>query len=156
MRSVIFTIGYERAAVPDFLSTLAEARIGVVADVRAIAHSRRAGFAKTALGLHLMSAGIGYWHLPALGDPKPGREAAWAGDDALFRAIFQAHLRTGIAVEALSQVASRAAAERICLLCLETEPELAPVSHDGVVGLRRSLGQGLERVQEHEGHVLAA
>jgi len=123
MRDVIFTIGYERATVPDFLSTLAEARVGVVADVRAIAHSRRPGFAKTALGLHLVGAGIGYWHLSALGNPKPGREAAWAGDDALFRAIFQAHLRTSVAVEALGQLASRAADERICLLCLEAEPE---------------------------------
>ena len=123
MQDVIFTIGYERAAIPGFLSTLAKARVGVVADVRAIAHSRRPGFAKTALSLHLAGAGIGYWHLPALGNPKLGREAAWAGHDALFRTIFQAHLRTSVAAEALGQLASRAAKERICLLCLEAEPE---------------------------------
>ena len=41
----------------------------------------------------------------------------------MFRAIFQAHLRTSVAVEALGQLASRAADERICLLCLEAEPE---------------------------------
>lgn len=123
MHGVIFTIGYERAAVPDFLSALARARIGVIADVRAIAHSRRPGFAKTALGLHLAGAGIGYWRLPALGNPKLGREAAWGGEDALFRTIFQTHLRTEAAAEALDRLASRVADERICLLCLEAEPE---------------------------------
>lgn len=92
--SELLTIGYEGATPQGFDATLTAARVELVVDVRAVAASRRQGFAKSALSDRLAHAGIRYIHLRELGDPKPGREAARAGRWAEFRAIFSAHLNT--------------------------------------------------------------
>ena len=76
----IWTIGYEQATMPAFLAALQGAGIEVLADVRAIAASRRPGFSKTALAANLTEAGIAYRHFRALGTPADGRAAARALD----------------------------------------------------------------------------
>ncbi|MFL4993855.1 MAG: DUF488 family protein, partial [Microvirga sp.] len=45
----VFTIGYEGADVDRFLTTLKDAGVGALADVRAVALSRKRGFSKSAL-----------------------------------------------------------------------------------------------------------
>ena len=140
MRFPIYTIGYERASVPEFLSALSAAGIQVVVDVRAIAHSRRPGFAKTALKTHLQLAGITYWHIPSLGNPKAGRMAAWSGDEAGFHAIFLAHLTSAEPMKALQDLALRASDVRVCLLCMEAEPERC---HRSLVADALHSSQGL-------------
>jgi uncharacterized protein (DUF488 family) len=61
------TIGYEGASVADFLDALHRAKVDLLVDVRAVAMSRRPGFAKTALAANLRDAGIDYLHLRQLG-----------------------------------------------------------------------------------------
>ena len=51
----LFTIGYEGATVPALLETLREARVELLVDIRAVANSRRPGFAKTALAANVVS-----------------------------------------------------------------------------------------------------
>ena len=121
--TVICTIGYEGAEIGRFIETLKAARISVLADVRAIAASRRRGFSKTALAQHLSDAGIIYRHFVALGDPKAGRLAARAGRYAEFRAIYAAHLDQPVTEVALRQLALCADEQPTCLLCYEREPE---------------------------------
>jgi uncharacterized protein (DUF488 family) len=58
--------------------------VRLLIDVRELPTSRRKGFAKSALSSALAAADIGYLHLKGLGDPKPGRDAARAGDYAGF------------------------------------------------------------------------
>jgi uncharacterized protein (DUF488 family) len=62
----VLTIGYEGAALEDFLSTLKRARVSLLLDVREIALSRRKGFSKSALSAALSSFGIDYRHERAL------------------------------------------------------------------------------------------
>jgi uncharacterized protein (DUF488 family) len=117
------TIGYERATLDGLVDSLAEARVGLLIDVRAIAASRRPGFAKSQLAAGVTARGIGYHHLRALGTPAPGREAARAGRHAELRAIVEAHLAGIEAQAALAEVAALArAGARVCLLCLEADP----------------------------------
>lgn len=117
------TIGYEGATVPGFLATLRAADVDLLVDVRAVAGSRRPGFAKTRLAAHLAEGGIDYLHLRALGTPADGRAAARAGDRAAMRRIFAAHLATDAAQDALAHLATLVTAgRRVCLLCLEAEP----------------------------------
>lgn len=119
----VTTIGYEDATVPRLLAALAAAGVELVADVRALANSRRPGFAKTRLSAALAEAGIGYVHLRALGTPAEGRAAARAGDHAGLRAVFLAHLATSEAQDALEHLADRVrGGTRVCLLCLEANP----------------------------------
>jgi uncharacterized protein (DUF488 family) len=117
------TIGYQAATVRTFLEVLTEHRVELLVDVRAVASSRRPGFAKSALAANLQGAGIEYLHLRGLGTPAEGRAAARAGRYAEMREIFEEHLATAGAqseLEALAEIIR--SGRRICLLCLEADP----------------------------------
>lgn len=122
MSPPVFTIGYERATPASLVAALREAGVATVADVRALANSRRPGFAKRALSATLAEAGIGYWHLPALGTPAEGRAAVRAGRTEAMRHIFRRHLLGTEPQAALAALTERARREPVCLLCLEHEP----------------------------------
>ncbi len=115
----VFTIGYERAGLPQLVATLAAAGVALVIDVRELPNSRRAGFAKRQLSAGLAEAGIGYQHLKALGTPKAGREANKAGRWAAFWEIVDEALARPEAMLAFEHAAALAAAQPVCLLCLE-------------------------------------
>jgi uncharacterized protein (DUF488 family) len=120
----IATIGYEDATVPRFLEALREAGVELVADVRAVASSRRPGFAKSRLAANLAGAGIDYLHLRGLGTPAEGRAAARAGRHEEMHAIFREHLGTPEAQADLETLAGLVrSGRRVCLLCLEANPE---------------------------------
>lgn len=121
--SVVFTVGYEGTDIDRFVRTLKAAGIEQLADVRAVAVSRKAGFSKTKLAARLADEGIEYSHFVALGDPKPGREAARAGDFDLFRSIYGAHIETGAAQDALLELMDFVQTAPTCLLCFERAPE---------------------------------
>src|SRR5215217_187036 len=96
-RLPVATIGYEGSTVAGFLAPLRESRIELLVDVRAVAMSRRPGFAKTKLAANLAEAGIEYLHLRGLGTPADGRAAAKGGRHDEMRRIFAAHLATDVA-----------------------------------------------------------
>ncbi|MDB5374868.1 MAG: hypothetical protein JWP04_3510 [Belnapia sp.] len=118
----LFTIGYEGATPGRLIGSLREAGVTTLVDVRALANSRRPGFAKTALSAALAEAGIGYEHLKALGTPAAGRAAVRAGRPAEMRRIFGAHLAGMEAQAALAGLTEKARRETLCLLCLEADP----------------------------------
>ncbi|WP_443970127.1 DUF488 domain-containing protein [Sphingobium sp. CR28] len=118
---MLATIGYERSTLPDFVATLMLAKIDTLIDVRERAQSRRPGFSKKALEQALLKAGIGYLHLPQLGDPKDGREAARAGNMQLFEEIFTAVINGEKAKEALNFLEELASEKDICLMCFERD-----------------------------------
>lgn len=121
--ATVWTIGYEDATVRTFLDALQAAGVETVADVRAVASSRRPGFAKTRLAENLAGAGIGYLHLRGLGTPAGGRAAARAGRHDEMRAIFAAHLETLAAQTDLAALLELVrGGTRVCLLCLEADP----------------------------------
>jgi uncharacterized protein (DUF488 family) len=117
------TIGYQAATVPTFLEALRRAKVDLLVDVRAVASSRRPGFAKTQLAANLGGAGIEYLHLRGLGTPAEGRAAARAGRHDELRRIFLGHLTTPAAQAELATLAALVeSGRRICLLCLEADP----------------------------------
>ena len=119
----VATIGYEDATVKRFLAALRDAEVELLVDVRALASSRRPGFAKTALAANLNGAGVEYLHLRGLGTPADGRAAARAGRHAEMQAIFRAHLATDAAQADLDALAALVRdGRRVCLLCFEADP----------------------------------
>lgn len=123
MSKQLFTIGYEGLDSERLVGVLRSAGVAVLADVRAVANSRKRGFSKGALGTSLREAGLGYAHLRSLGTPKTGRQAARAGDAALMRRIYcEEVLDTAAGVAALDELAALAEASPICLLCFERDP----------------------------------
>jgi uncharacterized protein (DUF488 family) len=115
----LWTIGYEKVGVADFIAALKAAKVKTLIDVRDVANSRRAGFSKKALAASLDEAGIAYVHMKALGTPKAGREAARRGDVKTMHRIFEAKLADPESQLALAEAADLAKRGRICLMCLE-------------------------------------
>lgn len=117
----LFTIGYEGEPQAAVIDRLKAAGVKVLADVRAVAASRRAGFSKTVLGASLADAGIEYVHLRDLGTPKAGRDAARAGRTGEMRAIFSEHMQeppSQLAFERLREIAKD---RPTALLCFEAD-----------------------------------
>lgn len=141
----IFTIGYEGATVDEFLAALTAAGVKQVADIRAIAASRRPGFAKSALAANLASAGIGYRHFRALGTPKPGRDAAKKGDRATLERVYADQLHEPAAQAEAAALQEWAMGESTALLCFERDPGMC----------HRSLLIGAEMPEVEVEHLFA-
>jgi uncharacterized protein (DUF488 family) len=133
--STLWTIGYEKAGQGALIAALKGAKIKLVLDVREVANSRRAGFAKKSLTAGLDAAGIAYVHMKSLGTPKAGRDAARRGDVKTMHAIMAAKLDGPESQMALAEAAELAGKQRTCLLCLE---------HDWRVCHRALVAQELE------------
>ena len=118
----LFTIGYEQAHSGAVLDELKAAKVELLVDVRAVAASRRPGFSKRQLAAGLDEKGIDYLHLRPLGTPKEGRLAARSGDFKTLWRIFEKHLKTPDAIEALDELTAIVkSGRRVCLLCYERD-----------------------------------
>jgi uncharacterized protein (DUF488 family) len=117
----LYTIGYEKARLPDVMVALAEAGVRVLLDVRDRPISRQPGFSKRQLAAAVEAAGMRYVHLAALGTPPAGREANRRRQWDRFWAIVEDKLATAEAERDLASAAMIAAAEPSCLLCYEAD-----------------------------------
>src|SRR5882724_11811667 len=118
----VATIGYQAATVGSFLEALRQGGVELVADVRAVASSRRPGFSKTRLAANLAEAGIGYVHLKALGTPADGRAAARAGRHEDMARIYAGQLELPEAIAQGAQMIELAREQPSALLCFERDP----------------------------------
>lgn len=120
----LFTIGYEQARPAAVLDELKRAKIDLLVDTRAVAASRRLGFSKRRLAAALDAQGIAYIHLQNLGTPARGRAAARSGDYDTFWRIYDKHIKTAAAREALDElVALIKLGRRVALLCYCRNPK---------------------------------
>lgn len=119
VKARLMTIGYEGANIDDFIATLQASNVTTLVDVRELPLSRKKGFSKNKLREQLEASGIAYLHVKQLGDPKPGRLAARAGNMNEFRRIFGDHIKLDATREALQQVVPVIEAGGACLLCFE-------------------------------------
>jgi uncharacterized protein (DUF488 family) len=120
----LYTIGYEQAKPASVLGELKRAKVQLLVDTRAVAASRRPGFSKRQLAAALDEAQIAYIHLQKLGTPAEGRTAARSGDvDALWR-IYDKHIKSKDAQDALGElIALIKSGNRIALLCYCRDPK---------------------------------
>jgi uncharacterized protein (DUF488 family) len=120
----LFTIGYEQARPAAVLDELRRAEIDLLVDTRAVAASRRPGFSKRQLAAALDETGISYVHLQKLGTPAQGRVAARTGDTETLWRIYDKHIRTRDAQDALAElIALIKSDKRIALLCYCRDPQ---------------------------------
>jgi uncharacterized protein (DUF488 family) len=120
----LFTIGYEKAKPAAVLNELKRAKVDLLVDTRAVAASRRPGFSKRQLAATLDEAGIGYLHLQKLGTPAQGRAAARTGDFKTLWRIYDKHIKTRDAQDALDElIALIKSGTRVALLCYCRDPK---------------------------------
>ena len=118
---MLATIGYQGAGVDDLIATLRAAEIKTLIDVRGVAWSRRAEYAKRNLSAALAVAGIVYEHLPALGNPEAGRAAAKAGRLEDYRQIYADQLDSPEGQAGLAEAAAQARKGPVALMCMERD-----------------------------------
>lgn len=120
----LFTIGYEKRSLDEYVDLLLEHGVEVVIDVRETAWSHKPGFSKTAFAAGLQRAGIGYVHLRIAGNPKWLREAAATQEEVLhlYRSYLEGHPEV---MEALDGTLGQLGVphRRIALTCFERHPE---------------------------------
>lgn len=119
----LYTIGYQGAALEQFLACLAANGVRTLADIRFAPFSRRPEFRQNPLRTAVERAGLSYKHFKSLGNPPESRAAAEAGDQVRYRTLFQAHLDTDTARTSLAQIVSALVDGPVCLMCLERRPE---------------------------------
>lgn len=116
----LFTFGYEGLSIESFIARLKEVGISVVVDVRQLPLSRKKGFSKTAFAEALNRHSIEYMHVPALGCPKPVRDAFRKNPNwEDYTRGFLAHLRKQ--KNAVAEVTSVSRTSTACLVCFESD-----------------------------------
>lgn len=120
----LVSAGYEGLRIDQFVDALRACGVQTVADVRMRPQSQfKPDFSKTRLTAHLAKAGIEYWHLRALGNPKDNRPPFYDGRVDEGRAVYSGVLDGAEATEQLQQLFAAAEAERVAVLCLEREEQ---------------------------------
>ena len=116
------TIGYEAGTQPGLIAALQAAGATVLADVRALANSRKPGFAKRTWRRRWRQAGIALsGTCPRSARRRRGgrRRGPAAGGDAPH---LPAHLAGDRGAGGAGRADRPARAEPVCLLCLEDDP----------------------------------
>jgi uncharacterized protein (DUF488 family) len=117
----LYSIGYEKALLPDVIAALRAAGAAILIDVRDRPISRRPGFSKRQLAAAVETAGMRYVHLRALGTPPEGRLAGRRRQWDRFWGIVEDKLARPEAELDLRRAAETAAAAPSCLLCYEAD-----------------------------------
>lgn len=118
--STIVSVGYEGRSAEDLVSTLVEAGVSALVDVRENAISRKPGLSKKALAARCEASGITYIHEPTLGNPRHNRDGFREQRPESITA-FEAHLeKEGVA--AMSRIAAMLKDRTVGLLCFEADP----------------------------------
>jgi uncharacterized protein (DUF488 family) len=123
MSPTLYTIGYERQSIGEYVDALVSADVTVVLDVRQTAWSHRRDFSKSALEHTLAAVGISYMHADFAGNPKEIRASARTYAECL--SSYAAYLDTaGYVDEFLEAVLSDlfATGNAVCLTCYERHP----------------------------------
>ena len=122
-RQGFFGVGYEGRSIEAFIHDLLASGTGILADVRLNAVSRKRGFSKRLLGESLAEAGIGYLHVPELGNPSWNRAgfggAALEVRDA--RARFAGMIGGEAANARLEEIATAARDSVVAVMCVEAD-----------------------------------
>ena len=115
----VYTIGYEKKNIEEYIQILKENKIKILVDVRERAWSYKKDFCKTRLGEALEKKGIKYLHLKDLGNPKIFRSQI--NDKKFSLSLYEDYLKTTRAglndlAETINDTTSN-----ICLTCFEKE-----------------------------------
>lgn len=139
----LYTIGYEGRPQAEVIDRLKAAGVEVLADVRAVAASRRAGFSKTVLAGSLAENEIEYVHLRGVGTPKAGREAARAGRRDELHAVYDAHMQEPAFRLDFERLRETAKARSTAVLCFCGDHAKC---HRGILSARLAREDGFEVV----------
>lgn len=116
----LISLGYEGRDAAELIEKLLASGVDTLVDVRLTPLSRKPGLSKRRLAAALAEAGIGYVHLPELGNPRENRASFRAGE-ARSRNEYRQILQTSNGRSALAHVAELLDEGAVALLCFERD-----------------------------------
>ena len=119
----IFGVGYQGQSIDALVCGLLASGTRILADVRLNAISRKRGFSKRLLEASLADAGIGYWHVPELGNPGWNRDGFGgpAAEVRAARARFAGMIGGEAASTRLEEIAAAAGDGVVAVMCVEAD-----------------------------------
>jgi uncharacterized protein (DUF488 family) len=118
----LLTIGYDGRTPPELVDELTGRGVDTVVDVRLNPSSRKPGFSKRSLSATVEAAGMTYLHMPELGLPRDDRDGLHHGRPEAQQRYLE-HIHTPEGEAAVERIVELAGHGRVCLLCLEHEPD---------------------------------
>ena len=122
MKSKIYTIGYEKKSIKEFVNILINSNVKILIDVREKAWSYKRDFCKTRFSKSLQEKGIIYIHVKEAGNPKEIRKLNTSLQHRLH--VYKQYLhKTKSGVDELESIilGANLMGESICLTCYEKE-----------------------------------
>jgi uncharacterized protein (DUF488 family) len=119
---IIYTLGYEKRNISEYIKILQDAKIDKLIDVREIAWSHKRDFCKKNLRNYLANSKIDYVHIKELGNPKIIRKSGLSSKQILQN--YKSYLKeTESGIDYLKEVINQAIekGKNICLTCYEKE-----------------------------------
>lgn len=134
MPTTLYTLGYQKRDLDEFIELLRGARVDVLVDVRETAWSHKPGFSKSSFSKGLAAAGIEYVHARFAGNPKSLRAAARSHAACLERYASYVDANREI-IEALERLVDDLVKrdKQVCLTCFERH---ADDCHRGILAER--------------------
>jgi|ERR1051325_747973 uncharacterized protein (DUF488 family) len=122
MKNKVYTLGYEKKSINEFIEILQRAKIKILIDVRETAWSYKRDFCKTKFNEALERNGITYVHIRKAGNPKKIRRNSTSIQGCLN--VYRKYLyKTKAGIEDLENilVAANLEGEAVCLTCYEKD-----------------------------------
>lgn len=116
----VFTVGYEKRKIDDFVKILKGHKIDIIIDIRANGHSRKPGFSYLTLKKRLENEGIDYLQMKELGAPKKLRDGLKEKGYGWFFKEYEKYIETEpLELDKLEKITKYS---KSCLMCFELEP----------------------------------
>jgi uncharacterized protein (DUF488 family) len=115
---VVLTAGYQGHTIDDFVRRLEGARVQVLIDIRKRPLSRKPGFSRKSLAMHVEAQHIEYMHLGELGMPESLLERRGADNTAILEAYTAMLSDKDEVITGLLQAVGHRLA---CILCFEAD-----------------------------------
>lgn len=122
MASKVFSLGYEKRSIGEFIKQLKENNIFILIDVRESPWSYKLDFRKKTLEIALDKEGIVYKHIPEAGNPKKIR-SKYVKPETVLRKYAEYLEKTQSGIEEIKEVLASAQKNNInvCLTCYERD-----------------------------------
>lgn len=120
---VLYTLGYEKRTIEEFIEILRRAKVDTLIDVRDVPWSHKRDFAKSKLDEHMAHAGMRYLHAGFAGNPKRLRTQGATTEELLGR--YERHLDENPEIVARFRELTAELEDEgrsVCIMCFERDP----------------------------------
>lgn len=122
MKPKIYTLGYEKKSIHEFINILVKADVNILVDVRERAWSYKRDFCKTKFSNELKKHGIEYIHIRTAGNPRALRTESISRAEILNKyKLYLTKTLSGIPEISSVLEVSFTEGKNICLTCFERE-----------------------------------